>query len=287
MSREAARLSILVLSEDSAKDACETITTLAKKMLLLVDQLCGTHLIRFEPQGELERQGMRGNLWKSAKPSDRSKIITLGRIIAAKLLEREPPGFVLFHFDGDRPWGEREQSENVAKFTGFVRTVVKEALFNALHEQQRALAAEIAPAEERTTRRFGRRWNRGQAQEGTPSEELNPRIAAALTHLLRLTPFYSVEAWVYQNTAEAARRCAAACGKHVEKIQGWETHRGALDDLPKPKDALCFGAEHNAALAGAGFPSDEVFRADKSYAAAVLGLLDCADLCDALTRTHA
>lgn len=53
------------------------------------------------------------------------------------------------------------------------------------------------------------------------------------------------------------------------------------------EEGLCLGSDHNPALAGPGFPSEQVFYADKSYAAAASGLLDCADLLAALATTYA
>lgn len=253
-------LSILVLTEDSAKDSVDTIATLAKKMLLLADKAARTNRIELEPQREGAREAMRGNLWKSAKPFDRPKLIALGRAIAAKLLEARVPGFVLFHVDGDRVWADRASSENVEKFGEFVRRYVEQSVHQALCEQQktRPLAVDV----ERDK-------------------------AAAMKRLLRLTPFYSIEAWLYQNTAEAIRLCSARCGRHSAKIKAWEADRGALDEVHKPKDELCLGSEHNQALAGPGFPSEDVYYAGKSYEAAVSKLFECEELLTALSRTYA
>ncbi|XYI00256.1 hypothetical protein ACMHYB_11100 [Sorangium sp. So ce1128] len=252
MTGERSRLSILVLTEDSAEGSCETIAALVKKMVLLVDPECRTHLIAFEPQGEHEQRAMRGNLWKSRSPFDRQKIVLLDRAIAAKLIE-DPVGFVAFHVDGDRRWAERASSENVVKFTEFVSTYVLPGVHNALRRQRERDALTI------------------------PDEDIDRAAAAALARLLRLTPFRSIEAWLYQNTAEARRLCQVACGRHVAKIDRWSADRGALDELDDPKAELCLGSEHHLDLAQRAFPADEVFRVNKSYAAAVIGLLDCAD----------
>ncbi|MGK4006896.1 hypothetical protein WMF31_30010 [Sorangium sp. So ce1036] len=262
MTREQARLSILVLTEDSAAGSCETIAALVKKMLLLMDSACRTHLIAFEPQDEQAQRAMRGNLWKSRNPFDRQKIVLLGRAIAAKLIE-DPIGFVAFHVDGDRRWAERASSENVPKFAEFVSTYVQPGIDNALRRQ------------------------RARDALTTSDQDIARAAAAAVARLLRLTPFRSIEAWLYQNTAEARRLCQVACGRHVAKIDGWAADRGALDELEDPKAELCLGSEHHLDLAQRAFPADEVFEANKSYAAAVIGLLDCADLCAALARTHA
>jgi hypothetical protein len=257
VSRGAIQLSILILTEDSAKDSHETITALAKKMLDLVVPRCGTHRIEFEPQNALARQAMRGNLWKSKNPRDRQKLVDLRQSIATKLVEGKlvegetVPGFVLFHVDGDRSWAEQKLSENVALFETFIRIYVEPIVTNAL--TKRGILGELH---------------------------------ARMMRLRRLTPFYSIEAWLYQNTAEARRRCAEACGRHLDRIAAWEADRGLLDELYKPKEHLCFGASHNLGLATTRFPAEDAFRANKSYCAAVMDLLACADLCAALERTR-
>lgn len=258
VSRDAIRLSILLLTEDSAEDSHETITALVKKMLDLIVSGVGTHRVEFEPQNTLARQGMRGNLWKSKNPRDRQKLVDLRQSIATKLVEgklvegESVPGFVLFHVDGDRPWAEEKQSENVAHFEAFVRTYVEPIVAAALHKKG-----------------------------------ISGELAARMDRLRRLTPFYSIEAWLYQNTAEARRLCAASCGRHLDRIAAWEADRGLLDEIRKPKDQLCFQAAHNLRLATAQFPAEEALRVGKSYAASVMHLLDCADLCAALVRTRA
>jgi len=219
--RDAPRLSFLILSEDSAPDACKPIEALVKRMLLLVDPVVQTQRIEFEPRSEEALLAMQGTNWK-AEPNDffYPKLVLLGRIIAAKLLEEE-----------DAPGFER------------ARTLDEDALI--------------------------------QAKE------------AALVRLLRLTPFWCIEAWLYQNTALVHRLCKQHCGAHLDQIKGWAADRGGLDEIPTPKTAICVGSKHNAELSQRQFPAEAVFAADKSFAAAVMALLDCPDLCAALARTWA
>lgn len=169
-------LSILLLTEDSGCDSHETLRALVKKMLLLVDPACQTQPQRLElcPQPEHAARAMHANIWKSRSPRDRFKLVDLRETIATKLLEED--GFVFFHFDGDRPWGERTESE-------------------------------------------------------------------------------------------------------------WARDRARLDEVVRPKGEVCFKAERNRHLAERGFPVQEVFAADRSFAATVISLLDCEDLCAAIART--
>ena len=262
MKRDAPRLSFLILTEDSATDACEPIEALVKRMLLFVDPATQTQRIEFEPQDEVARQAMRGSSWK-AKPDDfgHPKLVLLGRIIAAKLLEEaDAPGFVIFHIDGDRRWADRDSSDNVEKFPGFVRDYVAQGLDAALRKRR---------------------------DKPLDDEALGLAKEAALARLLRLTPFWCIEAWLYQNTALVHRLCEEGCGAHLDQIKSWREDRGALDEIPTPKKVICFGSRHNAELARSQFPAEDVFAADKSYAAAVMALVDCPDLCTALARTWA
>lgn len=262
MKRDAPRLSFLILSEDSALDACEPIEALLKRMLLLVDPAVQTHRIKFEPRDEAARAAMRGSNWK-AKPGDfgYSKLVFLGRIIAAKLLEEaDAPGFVIFHVDGDTVWADRDSSDNVQKFPAFVRDYVAQGLDAALRKRR------DNPLDE---------------------EALANAKEAALARLLRFTPFWCIEAWLYQNTALVHRFCEERCGAHLDQIKRWREDRGALDEIPTSKKVICIGSQHNAELARSQFPAEAVFAADKSYAAAVMELLECADLCAAMARTWA
>jgi hypothetical protein len=258
--REAPRLSFLILTEDSAMNACEPLEALVKRMLLLVDPAVQTHRIKFEPRDEAARLAMRGTSWKS-KPDDfgHPKLVLLGRIIAAKLLEEDDaPGFVIFHIDGDRVWADRESSENVQKFPAFVQSYV-------------------APSLDATLRR---------RRDRTLDEEALERAKeTALARLLRLTPFWCIEAWLYQNTALVHRLCEQHCGAHLGQIKSWAEDRGALDEVRKPKEAICLGSQHNAELSRSQFPTEAVFAADKSFAAAVMALLECPALCTALAST--
>jgi hypothetical protein len=256
-------LTLLVLTEDSSYQAHGVLEALVKKMLQIVDPSCGTHRIIFEPQNDRAKQVMCGNQWRSTSRFDHQKIVLLARAIADKLLQDDLPGFVLFHIDGDRAWAERHTSENVAKLSEFVRTYVQPSLDAALRKQRAK-----------------------NPSAGDSDETLQKDIKAALARLVRLTPFYSIEAWVYQNTAEASRICAERCGRHLETIREWGQDRGLLDEIIKPKEAVCLSDDHNLNLARKGFPAEEVFKVDKSFTDAVTMLLECRDLCAALERTH-
>ena len=195
-------LSLLILTEDSASDSHETITAVVKKMLQIIVQNTQTHRIEFEPQNNKAAIAMHGNRWKSRQPRDHQKLVDLYRIIATKLVEgnSDHPGFVLFHFDGDCSWANRFSSENSNRFAEFTNRYIRPLVEGAL------------------------------TKKGI-SHELEGRMK----RLYAITPFYSIEAWLYQNTSEALRICDNNCGRHKDQIRSWEADRGSLDEVVSPK----------------------------------------------------
>ena len=142
-----ARCSFLVLGEDSARDAHETLVALARKMFRLVDDSYDWQQIRFEPpESPGAKAALRGNLWKSENPRDHQDRLDLIRYIATKLLEGET-SFVLYHIDGDRSWAEREESENVRKFRAFIETNVRQVVEHRWRQMGRTIDGEFSLAQ--------------------------------------------------------------------------------------------------------------------------------------------
>ena len=245
-------LSVMVLTEDSGAGAHDTVRALAKEMLKLLVPGVRTHRIDFKPlEDESARRAMHGNLWKSTNPLDQPHIRLLIRSLITELLK--PEGFVLYHIDGDRPWSEQESSENVREFYSRM----------------------LAPIEAGVRAFFQRQPHEASA----PGERMK--------RLRLLVPFYSIEAWLYQNTREATRLCAeTGCKQCHGKLAAWEQERASLDEVIRPKKQLCFQDKHNAHLATSGFPAQEVFEARASFEHAVMTLLECDELTEALKRTY-
>jgi hypothetical protein len=247
-------LSILVLSEDSSASAHETVSLLARRMLQLVDRHSATHRIRFQPT----KAGLavRANIWQSKKPH--SLLVDLKREIARKVLEDGIPGYVLFHFDGDCPWSEWQTSTNAKKFESFVEG--------------------LRPLVEKNLR------DRGMARGEVDIKTL---VSDRLRRICPVTPFYSIESWLYQNTHHALELCRGGCGKHLELISQWEADRYQLDEVLKPKEQLCFGSRKNTELAD-GFTkqlADELYLLGQSFHATVERLQACPGLQAALRAT--
>jgi hypothetical protein len=251
---------VLVLTEDSGAKAFETLRSLAKELLKQVDEYVQTNRISFEPvRNELALQALHANVWKSTKARDRQKQIELIRTLATQVMLED--GWVLFHFDGDRAWGSRASSENVEKFQKLVCDRVLALVVSKLTELHRS---------------------------DTTPQYLEARARARMTRLKTVVPFYSIEAWLFQNTREALRLCQERYGgRDVEQFQAWVQDRGALDEVLKPKEAVCLGAAHNLDLVSNGFPTREVRAAGKSFEATVQALGQDAELRQALAQTYA
>lgn len=244
----------LVLSEDSAGDAHDTLVALAKKILRAVDHSYDDRLVGFAPAkihpGALP--ALRGNAWKNTKAEGHRDRVALIRAIATTLLEGDR-WFVLFHIDGDRMWADRETSENVAKFRQFIETAVCRLVEDSLRKNDRTEPREVF-----------------------------------LSHLLTVVPYYSIESWLFQHTAGGKQFCQEnqACkGKEVELFEKWEQDRALLDEVWQPKKQVCFKDRHNRQLAE-GLDLDPGYYAAKSLYATVTAFQGCAALITALEATR-
>ena len=256
---EPARLSIVILTEDSGKDGRAILQALAGEMLDLVAPGYGSHRVAFVPRDAREEEAMRGNIWKTdgKNPQEYERRVRLRRYIARQLCL--PDVFVLFHVDGDRTWSERHTSENIAKFERLIRTTLPQVVDRG-------------------------RANSSRAKTRTHAE---PVPVLHLDHLILICPFRSIEAWLYQNLRRAVHICDREHrGQHVAELEGWESRRDELDELPSPEHALCLGKVFNLELATNGFPAQTAYDVKKSFAESVDRLAGCDALVRALEGTR-
>jgi hypothetical protein len=175
-----------------------------------------------------EGRSTQGNQWKNAAGR-----VDLVRDLATKLRNGS---FVIFHYDGDKPWAERP-SDTDAQFNQQVRVRVQQLL--------------TGPEPRRNT------------STTTPTTD-DPN---AIDKLIVCVPYYSLEAWLYQATDAAV----ALCNEHHrrrdrERFLAWGEDRSLLDEVSKPKEATCLGSGKNEELA-AKVPLKDVVAAGKSLAA--------------------
>lgn len=234
----ATRATLLLLTEDSGKDAAATHEALVRAMLHLIAPGHDGGALAIEPANDAQREAMRGNGWDSTSAEGRPRRIALVRSIATRLCQSNLH-VVLFHYDGDRPWSDRNSCPRHAVFERCIVTPVKQLILHRTAEQR----------------------------------------DRAIERLVTIVPFYSVEAWLYQNTAAALRLCAHHHrSQHFVAIRRLSSDRGALDQMRKPKEVVCLSDKYNLELATQGFPANEVFAVGKSFHAAVERLRKSADL---------
>jgi hypothetical protein len=240
--RDVPGVSILVLTEDSGKHAHDTMVALCKKMLQLVEPTCQTQCIEFEPAREGARHVVNANRWKSGKKH--RELVDLVKTIATKLGERD--GFVFFHVDGDCAWSRRGSTDSLEKLHKLIVRPLRALL----------LASSV----------------RGQPMSG-------PEVENLLARMQLVVPFYSVEAWLYQNIDVALALCREHHGgKDADRFASWRERRHEIDELEQPKQQLCLQDRHNKELAETAYPARVVYDVGASFAATV----DSLRACDAL-----
>lgn len=237
------RASLLLLTEDSGRDAHATHEAIVRSMLRLIAPSHDGRAIAIEPANDAQRGAMRGNGWDSATVDGEPRRRSLVRSIATRLCQSNLH-VVFFHYDGDRPWQERASCPRHAVFARRI----------------------VVPIEQLLATRTA------------------PQRARALARLIPVVPFYSVEAWLYQNTEVATGLCARHHGgQHTATFAQWAIDRGSLDEELKPKDTACLSDRFNLALATDRFPARAVDGVGKSFHVTVERLRACADLVDLLS----
>ncbi len=111
-----------------------------------------------------------------------------------------------------------------------------------------------------------------------------------LERVVLMVPFYSIEAWLYQNTQAALRLYGAEpyCTHttHIERFREWQQDPAVLDEIEKPKEAVSLGDRFNHELASQRFPAQRVYEVEKSFHKSVERLRACAPLLAALLATR-
>lgn len=156
-------------------------------------------------------------------------------------------GFVVFHFDGDETWSNRARSENVAKWSHFTLLV---------EQHIRQLKADSAIA------------------------------ARALSRLIRLTPFYCVESWLYLATPSLLSDCSGRHGgAHHAEIEERSRKPHEIEEVVAPWKVWCAGKAANDQLASE-FPVKVAYELGRSFHETLERLMACADLVSAMKATR-
>ncbi|MEZ4309433.1 MAG: hypothetical protein R3F14_15460 [Polyangiaceae bacterium] len=235
------------------------MSQLLRHMLKLVEPGFATNRLKpLRQEDKEERQAAQPHRWHSKDSRDRNLVKRLARTIATDLLANR---FVAVHADGDVRWSDRP-GVNERSFQEHLVPLVRSAL---------------RPARERP-----RSPRRDEPPESTRSEA---EIARHLARSLLMMPYYTIEAWLYQNTEVALRLCHEKYqGKDAERIRDWQQDRARLDDEIEEL-GICLAKKHNVELASSAYPAREVYEVRASFHATVERLRGCADLCAALAQS--
>jgi len=240
-------LCFLLLTEDTGEHAFATQKALAAKILHLVAAGCAIQTIDFQPGDEPTRAGMGFNAYTSTSKRDHRKKVDLAGAIATHLLRDDITPFVLVHIDGDRRWADRGE-DPLARCSNqqiFVDTIVPRV-------------------------------------EAILAEKGRPALIERLRYIL---PFWSTEAWLYQNSTELAAICAEHAPRHerdAELLRRWRADPASLDAVVRPKSiATTLQDRYNARLARS-LPARKVYDLGLSFAATVDELKACNPLTSAL-----
>ena len=247
---------ILLLAEDTSPGSEKTLESLVTKSLRLLDAACPTEQINFEPANGEAKEIANAPGWRDQTKENAEKRRRVLAAIATRI--SQPGNYAVFHFDGDTTWSNRASSENCQQFETKVLQPIMEIL--------------RTPPRKRTAKK-----------EPNPPQDPQER-ERSLARLLPMVPFYCIESWLYQNTAEAIKICDSATYKENERLKArqqfeeWAKDRSALDEIEQIKDKkkICLFSHHNQDLASKGFPAKEVYGVGKSFKEFVDSLLGVA-----------
>jgi hypothetical protein len=242
----------LVLSEDGSDSAVETVAALTRSLCRQAVPTFDSARLRFTPPTESHRRTLTANRWKSAQVEDQAGIIDLVELITAQL--NVPNGFVIFHFDGDRPYVQHHDAENPKKFEA---QIISKVRLRLQQPRQASLALKPTPA---------------------AAPPIDP-----LTKLLVLTPYYNVEAWTYYNTRVLRTLCRP---DEVETVDTWGRDPSMLEEIEKIGTRISPGKAHNSTLAQQSFPGALANNVGKSFADTVRKLKENGPLMTALSASR-
>lgn len=242
---------VLLFSEDGSGRSRDVLRFLFLRMCRLVAPGSQTQRIEFEDGRRELAAIVQGAQWRSRSGKDHRRRVDLHQGIAIFLAQDRH--FVVFHVDGDTTWSNREAS----------------AIRRELETEIRRLVRQVIAASR------------------------NPTIASQAERLagklLEVIPHYSIEAWLYQNTAVALEICQRHHGcSDRERLESWQKDRSLLDEIEKLPETTRLGRQHNLELAQdfTNHLATEVERAGKSFAATVIRLRNCRELVSELRATE-
>ena len=239
------KLKIRIFTEDGATTATKTIEAVVKRLLYAAYPQIQTQNIKFLPPLPVHDPIVRGNKWLSGAPHDQPAIIDLFRDIATDAVKSDH--FVVFHFDGDTTWAQRASATTPKQFETKIVDKAKQHAITMAQER-----GNVSPVDDEK--------------------------------IIRLVPYYAIEAWLFQNFDECERLATEPADR--TQLAQWRNNRGLLDEHIRPHEKMSIGKSNNLPLAKSlsNATVRDVVATGKSLAAIVQGLQCNAALSAAVAR---
>lgn len=231
------RVKVLIITEDTGKDSFEVLKNLVNSILKNILDDYQSHLIEFKQVERAYNSALSGNRWKQEKPHKDPKlaraVTAFKKYLAQHIMKKN--AFVFWHIDGDIKWSQftgGKECDNIKRLNSFIEKVL---MGIAIHKKDQA----------------------------------PPRPDS---HFLKLLPFYSIEAWLYQNST-----ALQAINEDTSDIQA--VPPSGLDDILKVKVDFKIKAKYNLQLSKS-FPFQKVYALEKSFHHTVEEIKDASGFLD-------
>jgi hypothetical protein len=219
-------MKVIIFSEDGSEKTFRAIQKIFKASLRLTSNSALSQLVEVLPRDDGKQAILSGNKWRSTASRDQREITELCRAIADEISKEKV--FIVFHFDGDKAWSERTQSTIASEFD------------NKIERRVRAILVDKKTDEAEISRR--------------------------LKHLIRMTPFYCIESWLYQNTAHSCSLLDKYFqGEKKDVCEKWSKNRPSIDEILMIWSFIPLGKRFNLDLSENGWPRDAAFASKTSF----------------------
>lgn len=215
------KVNVLIITEDTGKGSFELFRNLINSILREIITDFQSQLIEYVRIDARHSEVLSGNSWMQKRPRNkklRDSIYRLKREIIQYLLGKQ--AFVFWHIDGDMKWCEftkKGSCLNLEKLNDFLAPITAEL---DTHRNNKA--------------------------PNLPKDKI-----------LKLLPFYSVEAWLYQNSAALQK-----INEDTSDIKNRAPQE--LDEILMVKEFFKIKAKYNLELSKQ-FPYQKVYALGKSF----------------------
>lgn len=216
------RVKVLIVTEDTGTESFEVLKNLINSILKNIVEDYQSQLIEFKPVEKCYLPVCSGNRWKQEKPHKDPKLAREITAFKKYIVQHtmKSSAFIFWHIDGDMMWAQFARGKECANRKSLDTFIEKVLKGMTIHQRDK-----VPPT-----------------PEGC---------------FLKLLPFYSIEAWLYQNS-QALQKITENTGD----IQA--TDASVFDDILKVKEAFKIKAKYNLQLSQS-FPFQKVYELGKSF----------------------